>query len=162
TNVLRALILDYAVRRAFEPSDETRDLFCANLAMQCFSHKHLREDAFTAALLRDIGGRITRARGSSSPLSAARLSAHLLASWGLPYTIVEAVAHQDEPSAIPHEGLDLVDAVHAAALLVEHQLDGRSEALELARAHFERIGTADRIARLRTIAEHWLAQPELS
>ncbi|HEX4354321.1 MAG TPA: HDOD domain-containing protein, partial [Polyangiales bacterium] len=66
TNVLRALILDYAVRRALEPSDETRDLFCANLAMQCFSHKHLREDAFTAALLRDIGGRIMRARGSSS------------------------------------------------------------------------------------------------
>jgi HD-like signal output (HDOD) protein len=45
----------------------------------------------------------------------------LLALWGFPYPIVEAVAHHHEPGAVPHSEFDLLGVLAVAtALISEH------------------------------------------
>jgi HD-like signal output (HDOD) protein len=54
----------------------------------------------------------------------AQIGAHLLALWGLPSPIVEAVAYHHAPSRIPQRGFDTVAAVYLANLLA-HECDHR-------------------------------------
>jgi putative nucleotidyltransferase with HDIG domain len=49
--------------------------------------------------------------------SHAEIGAYLLGIWGLPYTVVEAVAHHHEPSRVTHSQFDVL-----AALVIAHSL----------------------------------------
>jgi HD-like signal output (HDOD) protein len=48
----------------------------------------------------------------------AEVGAYLLGIWGLPYTIVEAVAHHHQPTRVQHAAFDVLDAVYVAQALV--------------------------------------------
>jgi HD-like signal output (HDOD) protein len=48
----------------------------------------------------------------------AEVGAYLLGIWGLPYAIVEAVAHHHAPTRVEHRTFDVVDAVYVAQALV--------------------------------------------
>ncbi|MBN1610293.1 MAG: HDOD domain-containing protein [Polyangiaceae bacterium] len=103
------------------------------------------EDAFAAGILHDVGililathvperlaEALDSAKQKSIPLyqaetelygvTHAEAGAYLLGLWGLPYPVVEAVAHHHLPGRVPHEGLAILDAVHLAdALSAEAQ-----------------------------------------
>jgi HD-like signal output (HDOD) protein len=188
TSMLRSVVLSKAAATELGPRaakrgydlelNEAHALLSANLAMQLFSDKQAREDAFMAALLHNIGELLLVAAGPASALAAmelarqgdlalddaeralgvvshAHLGAYLLGAWGLPPSIVEAVAHHHDPRAIEHEGLELVDAVHAAALVADHYVWRRPEGQEAARAHLEALGASDGFAKVVAFAERW-------
>ena len=50
-------------------------------------------------------------------MSQAEVGAYLLSLWGLPYTIVEAVAHPHHPRRIPNIGFDVPLGVCVANIL---------------------------------------------
>jgi HD-like signal output (HDOD) protein/ActR/RegA family two-component response regulator len=99
------------------------------------------EDAFLAGLLHDVGflllarqdpdgmQRALATAAAGMPLVQAEqqhmginhgvAGAYLLGLWGLPYEIVETVAHHEEPALVAHSCLDVLSAVSIAhALLV--------------------------------------------
>ena len=151
--------------------------------MQFFSEKNAREDAFTAGLLQNLGELLLVASAPDTALSAfhhakektitldvaehelgvvshAQIGAYLLGAWGLPFGIVEVVAHHHQPDVIPHERLEIVDAVYVGSLLAEHFLNERPDALELATARLESLGAAQMLEACMSTAKRCLRQEE--
>ena len=88
--------------------------------------------AATAALLAGVGRLLPQVRVPWAPQPGdeadwptyAEAGAYLLALWGLPETLVEAVAQHPTPAAVAEHGLGVVGACHVAwALLGELPLD---------------------------------------
>jgi HD-like signal output (HDOD) protein len=102
--------------------------------------KKRADDAFAAALVRDLGSMvlalglpatyapiIAEHNRTGEPLAEvesralgvthAEVGAYLLGVWGLPASIVEAVAHCQAPSRVTHDDRDVVAAVHVAAVV---------------------------------------------
>lgn len=87
---------------------------------------HAAEDVVTtAALLANVGAllpdidRLCRdadPQGCGFP-SHAEIGAYLLGVWGLPGTIVEAVAHHRDPRRVAHRQFDTIGVVHVAVAL---------------------------------------------
>jgi HD-like signal output (HDOD) protein len=71
-------------------------------------------DAFVAGMLRDMGHLV--APGAEQHPA---LSAYLLGLWGIPHSVLEAVARHESPEAFEHEALELVDVVHMADRLLQ-------------------------------------------
>jgi HD-like signal output (HDOD) protein len=111
-----------------------------------------RGDLFVAAMLHDIGklvlsvrlpGHLERAAHIArrdgialheaeyeiSGISHAEVGGYLLGIWGLPCSIVEAVAYHHGPGRIPHREYELVDAIHVADLLVHEEQDPERAAI---------------------------------
>lgn len=90
-------------------------------AAQRMARPALAEEAFTAALVHDIGklvltlGRIDE---SEIGVTHAEIGSYLLGLWGLPFTILEAVAYHHTPSSMIDDQRELVAIVHAADALV--------------------------------------------
>jgi len=126
------------------------------------------ESAFTAGVLHDVGKMIMagnlpewykeipklRASKDLTDFSAeleifganhANIGACLLASWGLPLPILEAVAWHHEPQRSSEKDFCLLAAVHAANAFA-HQAEGAVN--EIDQGFFARIGMADG-------CEHW-------
>jgi len=101
-------------------------------------------EAWTAGLLHDAGklvlaaglpdhlpAAIAHARGNQQPcyeaerelygVTHAEIGAYLLGTWGLPHTIVEAVANHHFPGRAQPRKLDLVVAVHVADVLAHER-----------------------------------------
>jgi len=99
-------------------------------------------DAFTAAVVHDVGeivlavgmpkqlGQIiATAKASGRPrleieretlgATHAEIGAYLLGIWGLPFPIVEAVAHHHEPGRVSDGACEVLAAVHAASTLAD-------------------------------------------
>jgi HD-like signal output (HDOD) protein/CheY-like chemotaxis protein len=152
----------------------------AHLAGQMFDNRAIAQDAYAAALLQNLGevllltersddlGRVMAyarehgvqlydAEKALGVVSHAHVGAYLLGAWGLPYSIVEAVAHHHDPLALPHETFDIVDAVFAATLLARHYLATDPEALERATQHLQRYGVEVLLVKLGPIAESWVS-----
>lgn len=114
----------------------------ANLASRMLSVKNDAEDAFLAAMLHDVGrlvlasaypeqlaALLTVSEAEGRPLeqvememlgvSHGHIGAYLLGLWGLPYPIVEAVAHHDAPTSVPHESFGILAAVYVADQLAQ-------------------------------------------
>jgi HD-like signal output (HDOD) protein len=83
------------------------------------------------------------------------IGAYLLGLWGLPYAVVEAVAHHHTPSRVPHPHFDIVAAVHVANILAHEQtgdvVDGHPrQSLDM--PYLETLGVGGFLSGWRTIA----------
>lgn len=128
------------------PLEEIQDhaLLAANIARRLPTDRETAEEAFTASLLHDVGKLVLASRlpdeflenlaasaEQQRPIqdveqerygvSHAEIGAYLLALWGLPETIVEAVAHHHAPMRVDHQAFELLDAVHLANHLALEQ-----------------------------------------
>jgi HD-like signal output (HDOD) protein len=95
-------------------------------------------------------------------ITHAEIGAHLFALWGLPHTIVEAVAHHHRPLRSPIPAFDTVAVTHIADALVPDAQDGASDAAStlgrIDAAYVDRIGVTDRIAEWQRLATSELAK----
>lgn len=112
----------------------------AKIAAELPTVKYLEDATALAALLHDVGKLILAsemparfaqvletARERLQPVheiereilgvTHAEMGAYLLGLWGLPWTVVEAVAHHHVPGRVPQQGLDALATVHIANLL---------------------------------------------
>ncbi len=128
----------------------------------------LADEALMAGTVHDIGkvvlayafpddfGRATRiAREQALPtheaerdvfgMSHAEVGAYLLLVWGMPLSIVEAVAHHHTPSAARGPSLEILTAIHVADALV-HELDPAEAAGS--RLQMEYLVRVDAVSRL--------------
>ncbi|MBL8612080.1 MAG: HDOD domain-containing protein [Myxococcales bacterium] len=126
---------------------QVRSLLTARVAKRLAGDDKIRDEAFTSALLLDVGelvllmvaaDTLAKTAASAEPgspkyvreqvalgVSHAEVGAYLLGLWGLPRSIVEAVAYHHQPAALaPTEGLDSVALVHVAAEQVSRMLAG--------------------------------------
>jgi putative nucleotidyltransferase with HDIG domain len=141
-----------------------------------------RESAFTAGLLHDVGklllatyrrddmARLIEAANCGGRsfhaverellgLTHAELGAYLLGLWGLPDTVVEAVAFHHAPERLSRRGFDPVGIVYVANQLVaagEH--GGEWEPDEEGRAYVDEAGLGDRLDGWRAFAKEVIAE----
>jgi len=134
------------------------------------------QNAFTAGLLHDIGKlvmavcipdqfkevrKICKTSGRATHeveaellgVTHAEVGAYLLSLWGLPHSIVEAVAFHHNPSAALENTFDLPTAVSLANALVDEFTSKRPFTLE---EHLKALNVEDRLPRWRTIAQQEL------
>ena len=91
-------------------------------------------------------------------VSHAEVGAYLLAIWGLPCPVVEAVAHHHQPRRVPQDVLDAVGVVHIANCLAHAHPVGPPLADPLAYQpldveYLEGLGISDQIAEWDQMAE---------
>jgi HD-like signal output (HDOD) protein/CheY-like chemotaxis protein len=143
--------------------------------------KEQAELCFTAGVLHDCGRlvlsshysetidnqrvsqRLTVAERKRFGASHPQIGAYLLGLWGLPYTLVDAVAHHHRPEAFPGTGFTTLTAVHAAeALAAERFGNLADEDVELNRAYLRDIGSDGRVDawRAAVAAESPLSEPQ--
>jgi HD-like signal output (HDOD) protein len=161
-----------------------RALHVARVARVLSDDAPATEDAFAAGLLLDIGllvlasqepeylgDVLLAAEREGRPLheveldrkgiTHAEIGAHLFALWGLPHTIVEAVAHHHRPLRSPIPAFDTVAVAHIADALVPDAQGGRADAAStLGRIdadYVDRIGVTGRIAEWQRLAASELA-----
>jgi HD-like signal output (HDOD) protein/ActR/RegA family two-component response regulator len=117
----------------------------AHIATRLPVPKHLADVALVAGMLHDVGklilawklpDRFSKLLGETAeencPLykveeraygfSHAEIGAYLLGLWGLPYSVVEAVALHHGPNRVPHQSFDAVSAVYVADVLA-HEME---------------------------------------
>jgi HD-like signal output (HDOD) protein len=153
----------------------------AHIAARLPVAKHLTDAVVVAGMLHDVGKLILAAKLSErfentlaeaekehSPLHKveerergfghAEIGAYLLGLWGLPYTVVEAVAFHHTANQAAHQLLDAVSAVHVADLLA-HELEEHprepgleAPAAENREAEFEKLGVVENLAEWRAMA----------
>ena len=81
------------------------------------SDRRKADDAFVAGMLRDMGHLVLATRPGSDakdPEQHAALSAYLLGLWGIPHSVLEAVAFHEHPERVEHGCLEVMDVVHLA------------------------------------------------
>jgi HD-like signal output (HDOD) protein len=128
---------------------QDRSLLTAHLAQRFLAGSRYVDEGFTVGLLQDVGKLllaaclkdryrdvVEQARRRLRPVevvereqfdvSHAVVGACMLSVWGLPVSIVEAVAFRHAPSGLLHGETALVDAVHVADALAEALQDGRA------------------------------------
>ena len=156
--------------------DELREhsMKTGRLAQRLVADPKAAQEAFTAAIVHDIG-KIVLACGLPGPfaevVAAAKTSpqpfheieremlgvthsevgAYLLGVWGLPFTIVEAVAYHHTPALVTAGARDVLMAVHVADALIH----GGDETVDV--AFLESLGMANRLPHWREIAADQLS-----
>jgi HD-like signal output (HDOD) protein len=149
--MLKSLALSASVFDALDDSPiagklladlQARSLRRAHLARLLLGESRFAEEAFTAALMLDIGqavlalgdpGQFERmvasAQAQSQPwhlvepkmfgVAHPEVGACLLGVWGLPLELVEIVAYHHVPNRVQHAALPVLAAVHVADVLVD-------------------------------------------
>jgi HD-like signal output (HDOD) protein len=149
--MLKSLALSACVFNALDAAPDTgrllmdlqaRSIRKARCARALLEGEHGADEAFTAALLLDLGQAVLAlgaperfahligvARQRQLPwhelepqyfgAGHAQVGACLLALWGLPLELIEAVAHHHRPSAVTHAHTTVLAAVHLADAIVE-------------------------------------------
>ena len=133
--------------------------------------KKLAEDVFASAVVHDVGeivlalalgpeyGRVRQLAESRQPrhlveseelgASHAEVGAYLLGLWGLPFAVVEAVAHHHRPSRLGRrEDCRLVAALHVADAMA----DGEGGTAALDQAFLDGIDCRDEVERWLRLA----------
>lgn len=167
TDLIKSLVLAAEVfgslGRTLRLSEQALDYLhdhamrAGQIARQLLTDKREREDACVAALLHDVGKLLLASKGpeiaDEHHARHAHVGAYLLGIWGLPYPIVEAVAHHHTPMTISHERLDVLDAVYVAdALAAEIDPGPESwlrDAEALDEAYCAHLGILERVHTLR-------------
>ena len=115
------------------------------------------DNAFVAGMLRDMGHLVLATREAAVPVTEdqhAALSAYLLGLWGIPHSVLEAVAFHEHPERVEHDGLEVVDVVHLADCIVSALVPSPFQApprCDVAR--FARLGIdATKLGELETAA----------
>jgi HD-like signal output (HDOD) protein len=121
------------------------------------------DDAFVAGMLRDMGHLILATRPGSSATESdqhAALSAYLLGLWGIPHSVLEAVAFHEHPERVEHEALEVVDVVNLADAVVSRLSPSPFQsAASCDFARLERLGvTPAAVSQLENMAREVLAQ----
>ncbi len=125
---------------------QSRSLRKAHFARALLEGQHGADEAFTAALLLDVGEAVLAlgapeqfahmvalARERGAPWHAVepecfgvahpQVGACLLGLWGLPLELIEAVAHHHQPSSVEHAQTRVLTAVHVADAIVDATAD---------------------------------------
>jgi HD-like signal output (HDOD) protein/CheY-like chemotaxis protein len=188
-----AMVEVFATNRlppGFSPEQIGREgQLVGGLARIIMKGNRLRADeAYAAGLLHDVGHLVlgayapelfalacTRAKTDDLPLhqaeveiygvTHAEVGAYLLALWGLPWSIVEAVGHHHSAPSISSTTLEVSDAVYLAnvvvqeALLLARQPEAERtprRALPLDQAYLAKLGIAQRVAGWQHAADELL------
>ena len=142
--------------------------------------QHLKDAISLAALLHDVGKLVlaTRMPAHFSRVLAlasdqgrpiyeveqdilgvthAEIGAYLLGLWGLPWPVVEAVAHHHVPARVPEQGLDALAAVHIANILALECVPPSPGETALAQpaldsAYINALGIVDQLPEWRAVA----------
>jgi HD-like signal output (HDOD) protein len=160
-------------------------LLSARIAKRLLTDRTRGQDAFSAAMLADAGvlvlmtglrdvfeGIVANALGTRRPfwqcelevlgVTHAEIGAYLLGIWGLPYSIVEAVAHHHAPARAGSTSLDVVTAVHVGAALADELLPsdpalhlGAGMVLDL--EHLAKLGLLEQVPAWREMARQQLS-----
>ena len=168
-----------ALRLGFSfDAEQEHSVLTARVARRLLTSKRQAQDAFTAALLHDIGNLVlavcipekfkktlVAAQTSSRPsheveaemlgVTHAEVGAYLLGLWGLPHPIVEAVAYHHNPAAALERTFDLPTAVSVANALVEEATGGNPITIT---EHLEALKVHQKLKRWREIAKEELQQ----
>lgn len=152
---------------------QSSSLRVACAARRLLSDPSRADEVFSAAIVHDLGSLVlalavperygallAARRESGQPLhiverealgvSHAEVGAYLLGLWGLPLSIVEAVAFHHEPSRIGEGPLDVLASLHAADLLVD--ADGSAAPEGIDQRFLARAGVLDELPRWRALA----------
>jgi len=152
----------------------------AQIAARLPAPPHLTDIALVAGMLHDVGKLILawklsrqfekvlveglvahcpvyRVEERENGFSHAEIGAYLLGLWGLPYSMVEAVALHHGPHRVPHQGVDAISAVYAANLLAHEWEEGGGEGpatypLSNYQEEFAQLGIAEMVPAWRTLA----------
>jgi HD-like signal output (HDOD) protein len=156
---------------------QKRSLMAAKLARDILQDRKQADEAFTAALLHDIGAIILvlampqayaavleNVRHTARPLQVvekellqvthAEVGAFLLGMWGLPFAIVEDVALHHTPNAVPEGPYDVLAVLHVVAALVDAESlaeDERTWLGEVDLSFLERAGVLDQLPKWRQV-----------
>jgi HD-like signal output (HDOD) protein len=127
------------------------------------SDRRRADEAFVAGMLRDMGHLVlvTHAKsGEAASAPHAALSAYLLGLWGIPHSVLEAVAFHEQPEHVEHDSLEVVDVVNLADALVSRVARSPfQEPPSLDRARLERLGiTPSALAELEVGASQVLKE----
>jgi HD-like signal output (HDOD) protein len=156
---------------------QQHSLLTARVARRLVPNPGDRDEAFTAAILHDVGQVILAlgvpdrfadalrvARETGRPLdevereilavSHSEVGAYLLGVWGLPFPILEAIAYHHQPHRVTAGSRDVLAAVHVADVLIEASPgaggeDASAERLDM--AFLESAGWAPDLPRWREI-----------
>jgi HD-like signal output (HDOD) protein len=125
--------------------EQAHSLLVGRIARRLLDKKAAAEQAFLAGMLHDLGrlilatkapelwkrivqgadgdrGGLHAAEETELGVSHAEIGAYLLGLWGMPYPVVEAVAHHHHPAVVPgQKRLGVLGAVHVANVLAEEQ-----------------------------------------
>lgn len=152
---------------------------CAHVAKKLINDRNASEDAFMAGVLHRIGRLILaqsmpqkmiqalkQHRETGRPMHEVeaevfgtgneRVGAYLLGLWGLPYPVVEAVAHYNAPWEVEHDKFQILDALYVAIKLVE-QVNNPEEQVEINLDHLAKIGVADKLEEWKVTAAELLS-----
>jgi putative nucleotidyltransferase with HDIG domain len=150
----------------------------ARIAAGIAQKTHVSPAVVLAALLHDVGKLViaertpahfaralAQAHEEEKPLfeieerlihvSHAEVGAYLLSLWGLPYAVVEAVAHHHHPRRVHANGPDMVLVIHIANLLAHEReaLDRGTHPPAFDTGLLEQTGLSGRMPEWRKIAE---------
>jgi len=195
-NMLRNLVIYVEIAHAldekkasprFRPDEHQRhSMLVARIASRVVHVDSMREEAFTAGMLHDLGEMlmavylpevygdlvdVARETGRNRSevetdrlgFSHAEVGAYMLGLWGLPQVITEAVAHHHRPDRVRDETVDVVTAVHVADALAR-ELDPNADLYggdsRLDADYLARIDASDRIDSWRDQAKRLLGEVE--
>jgi HD-like signal output (HDOD) protein len=155
-----------------------RGRLCAHIARELVDDRPgLKDNAFTAGLLHDVGKLIlvgylgdmfskalaTAAREKKPVVDAEReligvthaeIGGYVLGLWGLPLPVVEAIAHHHQPTRTESGHFDLSCAVHVAARLAEEHIATSGLSAEpLDVAYLTKLGVMDKLPAWRQMAK---------
>jgi HD-like signal output (HDOD) protein/ActR/RegA family two-component response regulator len=186
-SMLKQLVLSVSAFRLFSPPADLpgfsfddlqkEAMLAASVARHIMGRKKGADDAYTAAMLHDIGTltlatsataifrqaltvhreqgiELTGAEQQVFGATHAEIGAYLLGLWGLPYTVVEAVAYHHRPMAVDHSSFDVLDAVYVASALAEEAVldPKRPGAYKLDTAYLGRFGVVESLASWQKLA----------
>lgn len=141
--------------KGFDPEAERHHtLTVANLTRSIIREESVRDDAFLAGILHDIGklliatrrkeefGEMIRESSETGvplvvleaknwEITHAQIGAYLLGIWGIPLAIVEAVAHHHFPARVKSKDFDLVGALWLSNQLIHEQTGDRLSTKDL-------------------------------
>ncbi len=161
---------------------QEHSLLVGEVASRLFDDKQMKEDAFVAGLLHDIG-KLVRAverpedidqvllemKSSGCSMHSAEeqiwgvthaeVGGYLLGIWGLPYPVIEAVADHHAPERVDSKDFGILAATYVANVLVHDELDPRCSARPgtgFNAGYLEHLGVTDQVEGWQEMTRRYL------